>query len=438
MQSVTEIAETMKGLLTSTAERLARETGFVQRQSKLGGAAFAQATVLGWQQHPDARLSQLAQAAAAAGVPLSPQGLDQRFSESAATFLAALLQSAVSVLISTEPVALPLLARFSAVVVEDSSVLSLPDGLAALWRGCGDAIGQHLAALKIALRLDLLTGTLQTLALADGRVADRSSVLQRTPIPAGVLRLADLGYFAVTRLRQIAEGQAFFLSRLQVQTAVFLPTGERLDLAHWLTQQTTPMIDQVVQIGAREHLEVRLLAMRVPQEVADQRRRRLREEARRRGQTVSAATLALASWTLLITNVPADRLSLNEATVLYRVRWQIELLFKLWKNWGRIDEWRTTKDWRILCEVYAKLIGIVLQHWLLITGCWRFPDRSLVKAVVTLHDHALLLLYALAGHFDLTTVLTMIQRALATCPRMEHRAKHPATFQLLLKLSDAA
>jgi len=438
MQSVTEIAETMKALLTSTAERLARETGFVARQSKLGGAAFAQATVLGWQQHPDARLSQLAQAAAAAGVALSPQGLDQRFTETAATFLAALLQEAIGVLISAEPVALPLLARFSAVVVEDSSVLSLPDGLATLWRGCGDAIGQHLAALKIALRLDLLTGTLQTLALEDGRVADRSSILQRTPVPAGVLRLADLGYFALARLREIAAGQAFFLSRLQVQTAVFLPTGERVDLARWLDQQPTAALDLAVQIGVRERLAVRLLAVRVPQEVADQRRRRLREEARRRGQTVSAATLALASWTLLVTNVPPDRLSLTEAAVLYRVRWQIELLFKLWKNWGRLDEWRSTKQWRILCEVYAKLLGIVLHHWLLITGCWRFPDRSLVKAVLTLHDHTLLLLYALAGRFDLATVLNLIQNALATCPRMEHRAKHPATFQLLLDLSDVA
>ncbi|MBI1929081.1 hypothetical protein HYR99_33150 [Candidatus Poribacteria bacterium] len=33
--------------------------------------------------------------------------------------------------------------------------------------------------------------------------------------------------------------------------------------------------------------------------------------------------------------------------ILARVRWQIELLFKLWKNQGYLDEWRSQKPWRI-------------------------------------------------------------------------------------------
>jgi hypothetical protein len=77
MSSVAEIATAMRELLTTTAERLARETGFVRRRSKMGGAAFARTTVLGWQKHPAVRLSQLVQMAAAVGHPLSPQGLDE-------------------------------------------------------------------------------------------------------------------------------------------------------------------------------------------------------------------------------------------------------------------------------------------------------------------------------------------------------------------------
>jgi len=73
-------------------------------------------------------------------------------------------------------------------------------------------------------------------------------------------------------------------------------------------------------------------------------------------------------------------LSLAEALILLRLRWQIELLFKLWKSHGQLDLWRTEKPERILCEVYAKLIGLILQHWMLIIGCWHEPHRSLVKA----------------------------------------------------------
>lgn len=50
---------------------------------------------------------------------------------------------------------------------------------------------------------------------------------------------------------------------------------------------------------------------------------------------------------------------------MMRVRWQIELLFKLWKNEGHIDSWRSEKPWRIPCELYAKLIAMVIQHWIL-------------------------------------------------------------------------
>jgi hypothetical protein len=82
-------------------------------------------------------------------------------------------------------------------------------------------------------------------------------------------------------------------------------------------------------LGSQRPLRVRMLVQRVPQEVADQRRRRLRKAARDKGQTPSAAALALADWTVLLTNVPQELLSLEEALVLAKVRWQIELIFKL-------------------------------------------------------------------------------------------------------------
>ena len=124
----------------------------------------------------------------------------------------------------------------------------------------------------------------------------------------------------------------------------------------------------------------RLLATRVPPAVAAERRRQLRVEARRRGHAVSAERLKLADWTVFVTNVPAEWLTLEHAWVLARVRWQIELLFKLWKSHGQVDEWRSAKPWHIVCEVYAKLLGQLVQHWIVLVSCWHRPDRSLVKA----------------------------------------------------------
>ena len=74
--------------------------------------------------------------------------------------------------------------------------------------------------------------------------------------------------------------------------------------------------DQPVLLGSQQRRPARLLAARVPQEVADQRRRKLRAEARHYGRTVSQARLRLADWTILVTNLPPDRLTVSEALVL--------------------------------------------------------------------------------------------------------------------------
>jgi Transposase DDE domain len=170
----------------------------------------------------------------------------------------------------------------------------------------------------------------------------------------------------------------------------------------------------------------------VPQAVADERRRRLRAVARQKGRMVSARRLALAAWTMLVTNVPADRLTVREALVLGRARWQIELLFKLWKSHGRVDESRSLKPWRILCEVYAKLLAMVVQHWLCLVSCWLYPHRSLTKAAQTVQKHALHLASAFRRLSALVTAMTIVQRCLTAGCRMNRRKKHPNTYQLLL------
>src|ERR1700694_3015561 len=83
----------------------------------------------------------------------------------------------------------------------------------------------------------------------------------------------------------------------------------------------------------------------------------------------------------------------------------IELLYKLWKQYGHIDEWRTANPWRVLCELYAKLIGLLLQHWLILLFAWQNEQRSLVKLAQVVRDTANSLLDALAGHHSLLSAL---------------------------------
>jgi len=177
-----------------------------------------------------------------------------------------------------------------------------------------------------------------------------------------------------------------------------------------------------------------LLAVRVPQEVADQRRRQLHEYARKKQVPLSDERLAWADWTVLITNVPVERLTLPEALTLLRVRWQIELLFKLWKSQAKIDEWRSQNPWRILCDIYAKLIGLAMSQWLYAVCLWPYPDRSLFQAAKIVQAWAMALTLAFHDCDQLLKTVTMLATCLTQGCRQQKRRAHPATFQRLHSL----
>src|SRR5215469_3038122 len=219
MTTVPQLAQTLQTVFTTTADAAARTTGFVQRRSKLTGAAFVQALVFGWLANPHATIEALAQAAAAVGVAISPQGLDQRCTEAAATFLEEVLSAAVQAVVAADPVAIPLLRRFTAVVLPDCSTLVLPEALALWWPGCGGTTSTHTAAaLKLGVRFDLCTGTLQGPLLVDGRTHESSTLVQTDPLPPGALRIAELGFFDLGVFADVAARGAYWLSRLHLPT----------------------------------------------------------------------------------------------------------------------------------------------------------------------------------------------------------------------------
>jgi hypothetical protein len=158
----------------------------------------------------------------------------------------------------------------------------------------------------------------------EGRASDRAASLPG-PLPAGALRLADLGYWSLEAFAALAQQKVFWLSRIQRQTAVYDATGTRQDLLPLLESQPTDTVELAGALGERQRLAARLLAVRVPQDVAEPRRRRLRAAARDKGRQVSATRLALAAWTIFVTKVPGERLTLREALVRGRMRWLVDI-----------------------------------------------------------------------------------------------------------------
>ena len=313
--------------------------------------------------------------------------------------------------------------------MQDSTTIALPPAFASLWPG-----GGREAAVKLQVRLDYLCGTLFGPFLQAAKKQDRASVVQHMPVRRGAIRLADLGYFSLDCLEHIDTDGGFYLSRMQIQTHLFDRAGTYLDLPKWLAHQHKDEIDKPILLGSKHRIKARLIAWRVPQAVAQKRRRRINADAKRRGQKPSLARRSLSDWTLMLTNVPKHRLFLKEAATLARLRWQIELLFKLWKSHGQIDKSKSQKPWRILTEVYAKIIALIIQHWVLLTRIWCYPDKSLVKAAQIVRKQAVLIASAISrmNPIKMSDVLKIIQACLEKGCRMNTKKKIPNTYQLLM------
>jgi hypothetical protein len=390
--------------------------------------------VFGYQSKPDQTYSELCQSSTSLGVKISSQGMEQRMTAEAAEFMYQFLEGAIQQVIFTDPVMLPVLQRFHGVHLRDSSVVSLPEELKEIWPGVGGSAGET-ASVKLQVSLNYATGQLYGPVLQSGRTHDQKSPFHDNPLPAGALRLADLGFFDLDQLAQDGKDGIYWLTRLKTGTVIYSQEMNPIDLLPWLRSLVNPQTEVAIYLGKKQKIPCRLIVQRTPQEVADQRRCRLKEAARKKQTSVSPERYELAQWTLLVTNVPEDLLSVDEAPFLLRIRWQIELLFKLWKSYARIDEWRSKNPWRILCELYAKLIGVVITHWIQLLGLWQCPERSLFKSIKVIQKFAPMLEMALQEENTLNKVLSTILDCLQSGCKIDKRKSHPSTYQTLLCLS---
>jgi Transposase DDE domain len=429
------LAVAMQALLTTTADQLARECGFVRRQRKVSGSNFAQALVFVALADPQPTENRLRNTAAVVGLNASRQAIAKRFDDRAARFLLQLLAVAVNQAVAS-PVAIPLLRRFSAVVVLDSSVVPLLAALAETYRGGHSRTTTGpTAAVKLTVGLDLVSGTLLGPELSAGRAGDLAAPLAQAEPPPGGLHLADLNYFSLEKFARWGRAGAFWLSRLKCKTAVYNDQGCRLDLVAWLRDAGKADVDQDVVLGGGKHrVACRLIARRVPAEVAALRRQRLRDKSAERGDQVSPVALALCDWTVLVTNVPREKLNVEEAVALARMRWQIELLFKLWKSGGGIDRWRGAKTASALCQLYSKLLAQVVRHWVIVVGAWSLSDRSVTKAAEVVQMLALSLAMAMGSLSRLSAVLRHARQLMEIGARMERRRKSPNAHDMILCL----
>ena len=430
MGILAKVAQRCNGCSGTLHDSAARESGVIQRLRQFTPLSLAQTFILGFLRNPKASDEKLAQMAAQCGAAVTPQAIEQRHTPRLVAFLRKLLAGATQLVVGSNKAVAPILERFPTVTVSDSSTIALPDELEQEFRGCGGSHDSGAAALKLQTEWDLRSGALEVVQVEPGRSPDAATDRQQARRGPGSLRIADLGYFALSVFAAMAAAGEYFLSRLQYGTHV-LHAGLTVDLLPWLARQPGPFVDVTVLLGQEQRLPCRLIAWRLPAEQAHRRRQKLRQETlRKKGREPSAARLAWCDWTMLVTNVPAELLTPPEAAVLYRARWQVELLFKRWKGQGLVAELSGSTVVRQMVRLWARLLAVIVQHWLTVGSAWGDATKSLHKVYEAVRDFAGRLARALNSAADLEGVLQEMSATFTKTCRRDKRS-NAGTFELL-------
>lgn len=430
MKILAKVGSTLQELFGGIAQKAAEESRVIQRIRKFNALSLARTFILGFLQDPNASDETLAQMAVQCGAAVTPQAIDQRHTAKLVDFLERLFRGATKLVVGSNKTLAPILERFTSVTVIDSSTITLPDEMQEKFRGCGGSHGSGAAAMKLQTELDLRSGALTHVEIEQGRSPDAATSRQDARRGKGSLRISDLGYFALAVFAAMTAAGEYFLSRLQFGTHV-LHQDLAVEVLAWLAKQAGPFVDVSVLLGQEQRLPCRLIAWRLPQEQANRRRQKLCQEMRKKkGREPSAERLAWCDWTILVTNVPADLLTPQEAAVLYRARWQVELLFKRWKSQGLVAELSGTTVERQMVRVWSRLIAVLVQHWLTVGTVWGDATRSLHKVYEATRKFVGRLAVALNSLTELTQVLADMHQTFAkTCQR--DKRSEAGTFELL-------
>jgi len=414
-------------------ERVARETGFVQRSSPITGMRFLLTFTTGRLNTPDGTLAQLAVfLGATCGAAVSPQAVDERITALAREFMGMCLRRALKMSAAIPRGASDVLGWFDHVYVLDSTNFELRPALAPQFKGNGG--GASTASLRIQFAFDYRSGIMHV-EIGDVRLSDTATLArlaeaQILPMDGVCLFLTDLGYFKATTFASIRRRpNHHVLSKLQFGVKLSNPDGTDLDLQKIL-RKGPDQFDLTVMLG---ETPCRLVGKRLPDEVVNRRIRKANAESKAKSRQISDWYRLFLHYALFVTSLPAEY-GMAQLFALYRIRWQVELAFKVWKSILAIHRIRSAKPERVFCEVYGKLIVAVLASSLC-AAAWAFLDGLAISPhKVARHVRAVATNWALAIRACTAThkaFLDTLARALARFCRKTRQKSKPTIEEIL-------
>jgi hypothetical protein len=427
--------------------QLADQTNWRKRVSKIDPFEFLVSLIFGQLSASRQTLSSQAQTLTE---PVTRQALDQRFNARTVEYVKAAFAHVLAQTLgwsAAHPQAEALRTNFEALYLLDSTSFDCPETLKELFPACGGA--GSAANMKVLLRYELIAGRLEPLQVLAGKRSDQGQSLRAAALlKVNQLQLQDKGFYDAKAWQAAEQAGAFLLMPLPHSLTLWLRSGAGqpevlLDLAGVLAaSQENQVAWSGLLAGNPGHRAgpLRLVAFRLHPASAERQRRGLRESMRKQGRTPSAKALQLAGWLLLLTNAPEAKLPAAMMSYVYRLRWQVELIFRQAKSVLRLDKTESDNAHRVQSEIWARLICAVLLfswHAQASAECWRGHacEASFEKLVRMMQHWGLTLARAFLGGPDaLLQVLHTLWNQLLVNARKGRQKSRPTTWENLFKL----
>ena len=330
-------------------------------------------------------------------IDVSKQGIDKKFNDHTLNFLKLLIEKQLTVELDHQ-IEAGWLSPFNRVTIKDGTRFHLPEEYKDYLPGSGGSASKAGACLQF--EFDLKSGHVIDLSLTPANRPDvKDAVEVLDTVESNDLVIRDLGYYAFSSLSNISSKWAFFISRLGSKTNVYEMKKEKLQkldfkaLYYEMKRYQLSRVFKDVLIGTEAKIPVRLVIELMPDAVYEQRMRKTCKLHKKKGYQTSEEYKFMSRFNLFITNAPKEMLPDEVVSALYRMRWQIELIFKIWKSVIGIHHTRKMKYKRWLCLLHFKLLLMIVNWNIIMTQRNHLYRRkgkllSLNKCFKTLFDNS--------------------------------------------------
>lgn len=296
-------------------------------------------------------------------IDISKEALHKKFTPEAVDFLKNLLCEQMSQELDF-CISEGLNGHFKSIKIKDSTKYALPSIYEGDYPGFFN-FSKKNGIMNLHYEYDLITGKWNSLEFTNIKENDQqNSKTTVNQLEKDNLYIRDLGYVSASYLSGVQQAEASFLNRMPPQANMYDAEGKNLSWAAIdkdFKKKGLTHLDIEGAIYEKHRIKCRIVIIPVSKEEKRVRLKNAKASAKSQGVGISKDHRIRCGYKVFITNVDKEIISVDQIKQTYRLRWQIELVFKTWKSFFSINKVKKVKKERLECQLLAKLLWIIVN-----------------------------------------------------------------------------